>query len=221
MGIKAEEDLLFEKLRISLPEAVCDGVVDEKSFFSARYRIVYILKEVNGGESWDLRKFLYDGGRPQTWDNIARWSKGIFSWEKEFYWEELQENNEKRRREQLKKIAAINLKKTSGKYIANKKQIHKAALLNREIINHQIKLYKADYIILCGTTNAFMESCYKDKKIVWQKTKRGVWYFVDGDSVVISFAHPEARISDNFLYYTLIDAVKEINCNRENFMQPK
>ena len=49
MGIKAEEDLLFEKLRISLPEAVCDGVVDEKSFFSARYRIVYILKEVNGG----------------------------------------------------------------------------------------------------------------------------------------------------------------------------
>ena len=105
MGIKVEEDLLFEKLRISLPEAVCDGVVDEKNFFSARYRIVYILKEVNGGESWDLRKFLYDGGRPQTWDNIARWSKGIFSWEKEFYWEELQENNEKRRREQLKKIA--------------------------------------------------------------------------------------------------------------------
>ena len=49
MGIKAEEDLLFEKLRISLPEAVCDGVVDEKNFFSARYRIVYILKEVNGG----------------------------------------------------------------------------------------------------------------------------------------------------------------------------
>lgn len=62
MGIKVEEDLLFEKLRISLPEAVCDGVVDEKNFFSARYRIVYILKEVNGGESWDLRKFLYDGG---------------------------------------------------------------------------------------------------------------------------------------------------------------
>ena len=113
------------------------------------------------------------------------------------------------------------MKKTSGKYIANKKQIHKAALLNREIINHQLKLYKADYIILCGTTNAFIESCYNDKKIVWQMTQRGIWYFVDGDSVVISFAHPEARISDNFLYYTLIDAVKEINCNRENFMQPK
>lgn len=33
MGIKVEEDLLFEKLRISLPEAVCDGVVDEKTSF--------------------------------------------------------------------------------------------------------------------------------------------------------------------------------------------
>lgn len=221
MGIKAEEDLLFKKLRIFLPETVCDGVVDEKIFLSARYRIVYILKEVNGGAVRDLRDFLYNGGRPQTWNNIARWTKGIFSWEKEFCWEELQENNEERRNEELKKIVAINLKKTSGKSIADEKQIYRSAILNREIINQQLKLYNADYIILCGTTNAFMESCYKDKKIVWQMTQRGIWYFIDGDSVVISFAHPEARISDNFLYYTLIDAVKEINCNRENFMQPK
>lgn len=217
MGIKAEEDLLFKKLRIFLPETVCDGVVDEKIFLSARYRIVYILKEVNGGAVRDLRDFLYNGGRPQTWNNIARWTKGIFSWEKEFCWEELQENNEERRNEELKKIVAINLKKTSGKSIADEKQIYRSAILNREIINQQLKLYNADYIILCGTTNAFMESCYKDKKIVWQMTQRGIWYFIDGDSVVISFAHPEARISDNFLYYTLLDAVKEINLNRENF----
>lgn len=217
MGIKAEEDLLFKKLRIFLPETVCDGVVDEKIFLSARYRIVYILKEVNGGAVRDLRDFLYNGGRPQTWNNIARWTKGIFSWEKEFCWEELQENNEERRNEELKKIVAINLKKTSGKSIADEKQIYRSAILNREIMNQQLKLYNADYIILCGTTNAFMESCYKDKKIVWQMTQRGIWYFIDGDSVVISFAHPEARISDNFLYYTLLDAVKEINLNRENF----
>lgn len=33
------------------------------------------MKEVNGGKDWDLRKFLYDGGRSQTWDNIARWTQ--------------------------------------------------------------------------------------------------------------------------------------------------
>ena len=90
MSIKKEEDLLFEELKKFSPEIVYDGVVNEKSFLSARYRIVYILKEVNGGKNWDLRDFVYDGGRTQTWDNIARWTEGILSWEKDFLWEEMQ-----------------------------------------------------------------------------------------------------------------------------------
>ena len=32
-----------------------------------------LLKEVNGGEDWDLREFLREGGRKQTWDNVTRW----------------------------------------------------------------------------------------------------------------------------------------------------
>lgn len=211
MSIKAEENLLFDALKACIPEAVCDGVVDENGFLSARYRIVYVLKEVNGGKSWDLRDYIYNGARPQTWDNIARWTQGILSWERDFYWKELQENNEERRKTELKKIAAINLKKTSGKQVSDNREIYDAAILNSEIIGKQIALYKAHYIILCGTTNAFMDACYKGKDISWKMTQRGVWYFVDGESVIISFAHPEARISDNFLYYALLDAVKEIN----------
>lgn len=214
MSIKAEENLLFDDLRACIPEAVYDGIVDESSFLSARYRIVYVLKEVNGGENWDLREYIYNGARPQTWDNIARWTKGILSWEKDFSWKELQENNEERRKTELKKIAAINLKKTSGKQVSNRREIHNAAKLNSEIIRKQVTLYKAHFIILCGTTDAFMDACYKGKDIPWQMTQRGIWYFVDKESVIISFAHPEARISDNFLYYALIDAVKEINSIR-------
>lgn len=44
---------------------VCDGVVDEEHFCSARYRIVYILKETNGGRAWELRDYVYHGGRRQ------------------------------------------------------------------------------------------------------------------------------------------------------------
>ena len=119
MSIKAEENLLFDALKACIPEAVCDGVVDENVFLSARYRIVYVLKEVNGGKSWDLRDYIYNGARPQTWDNIARWTQGILSWERDFSWKELQENNEERRKTELKKIAAINLKKTSGKQVSD------------------------------------------------------------------------------------------------------
>lgn len=36
-------------------------------------------------------------------------------------------------------------------------------------------------------------------------TSRGIWYFKDGKSVVISFSHPEARVKDAYLFYALTD----------------
>ena len=67
MSIKEREELLFQKLREKDASIVADGVICEQEFLNARYKIVYILKEVNGGKSWDLRDFVYEGGRPQTW----------------------------------------------------------------------------------------------------------------------------------------------------------
>ena len=62
----------------------------------------------------------------------------------------------------------------------------------------------------CGTEYAFMDACYKDREVDWKMTSRGIWYFRDGKSVVISFSHPEARVKDAYLFYALTDAVKEI-----------
>ena len=120
-------------------------------------------------------------------------------------------NNERRRKEELKKIAVLNLKKTSGGHTADEKEIHNAACLNSEILKKQIGLYGADFIILCGTESSFIASCYQGKDVNWKMTKRGVWYFIDNETVIISFSHPEARVKDNYLFYSLIDAVKEIN----------
>ena len=77
-------------------------------------------------------------------------------------------------------------------------------------IKEQIDLYKADFIICCGTEYAFMDACYKDREVDWKMTSRGIWYFRDSKSVVISFSHPEARVKDAYLFYALTDAVKEI-----------
>lgn len=52
-------------------------------------------------------------------ENIARWTEGILSWEKEFPWSEMKMDNEQRRLRELKKIAAVNLKKTSGGHTSN------------------------------------------------------------------------------------------------------
>lgn len=51
MSIKEREELLFQKLREKDPDIVADGVICEQEFLNARYKIVYILKEVNGGKA--------------------------------------------------------------------------------------------------------------------------------------------------------------------------
>lgn len=50
MSIKEEEKVLFDKLRDSNPIIVEDGIVDEAEYLASRYKILYVMKEVNGGE---------------------------------------------------------------------------------------------------------------------------------------------------------------------------
>ena len=55
-----------------------------------------------------------------------------------------------------------------------------------------------------------MDACFHEKHIDWKMTTRGVWYFKDEDKIVIAFSHPAARVKDCYLYYALLDAVREI-----------
>lgn len=77
MTITEKQNALFEELRKTVPEAVLDGVVEEGEYCSAPIRLMVVLKEVNGKTVLDLCDFLRKGGRPQTWDNIVRWTEGI------------------------------------------------------------------------------------------------------------------------------------------------
>ena len=85
-----------------------------------------------------------------------------------------------------------------------------AAFENRNLIKEQVDLYKPDIIICCGTADAFIENYSDSKSVNWDMTKRGIQFIRFKDKIIISFAHPEARIRDAYLYYTLIDGVREI-----------
>ena len=115
-----------------------------------------------------------------------------------------------RRAKILPQICAVNVKKTSGSYVSDSRQVYAAARDNGEILKKQLALYAPDMVICCGTEGAFVDACFPDKKIEWQMTTRGVWYFRDRGMPVISFSHPAARVKDCYLYYALLDAVREI-----------
>ena len=98
-----------------------------------------------------------NGGRSQTWDNIARWTEGILNLEKDMRWSDLEQKNQERRNKYLKKICAVNLKKTPGKHTSNNININFEANQNTEILRRQLKLYDADIIICCGTGAQYLK----------------------------------------------------------------
>jgi len=212
MSMKEQEDGMFSVMREKCPTLIPDGVVNEEAFLKAKFRIVYVLKEVNGekDKDWDLRDFLCEGARPETWDNIARWTEGILNLETDRHWSEMEDVSKERRKKYLKKICAVNLKKTSGGCVANNRNINLVASENQEFLEQQIKIYKPDIIICCGTKESFFDFLYEDKKIDRSMTARGIWFRDNGETILISFAHPASRTKSCFLYYALLDAVKDI-----------
>ena len=207
--VKMEEEFLSEWGK-NIPGFTKDGIVNPEEYFSAPIKIMILLKEVNG-EVGDLRGFLREGGRAQTWDNVARWVEGILNLDKDFVWKDLEQNNEIRRKTMLNKICAVNVKKTPGGYAADSKNIKKAAKENAKRLKEQIDLYSPDLIICGGTDYCYFDGISSDQNIKWEMTSRGIWYVrEDSGRIIISFSHPEARVKKCVLYYGLIDAIKEI-----------
>lgn len=219
MSIREKENQIFNKYnKAEYSEIVLDGMVCENEYKDAPVQLEFILKEVNGKGVGDLRDFLLNGGREQTWSNVARWVVGIFSIENEAEWKSVYNISKAEETEQrkkiLSKIIAVNCKKTPGRTTTNKIEVKNFIKSNESILIEQLNLYNPDYIILCNT-RMYYDILYPN--LNWKTTKRGISYArqdriseSDNHSIVIDFVHPEARIRDNFLYYMLIDAIREI-----------
>ena len=215
MNIRQQEEALFEEWRAVRPAFVADGVVDESAYLASKTRLLFVLKEVNDpdGGNWDLREFMRSGGRPQTWNNVARWIEGIRNLSSEIAWKQLESIDEQRRISALQSVAAMNLKKTPGGHTTNLEELNKVAAEDRQFLNRQFNLYDPDIVICCGspTSDTFHSLIDFGVEPAWQMTSRGVWFheFKPG-KYVVSYAHPEARVADCILYYGLVDALSEI-----------
>jgi hypothetical protein len=207
------ENSLFQRWAASREGFVSDGVVDEVSYLSSSPRIVFVLKEVNGGEDWDLRQFLREGGRSQTWDNVTRWVHGIQFLSDDVQWKDLETITEDKRTETLRSICAMNLKKCSGGHTTDNNELAAIAAEDRAFINEQFSLYDPDLTICCGsiTCDLLYEMVDFGQDQKWRMSRRGIWFHErQPGKYVIAYSHPEARVQDCLLYYGLVDAVREI-----------
>ncbi len=213
MHINALEDQLFTEWKQNRPGFVADGVVDSATYLISYPKLLFILKEVNDpdGGDWDLREYMRDGARSQTWDTITRWVEGIRRLPEDIPWKEIDTIDGPRRRAALKSIAAINLKKSPGGSTADAGSIYRTGNEDRAFLNRQFQLYDADIVICSGTNDPFHWLIDFSMRPEWEATMRGIAYheFKPG-KFIIAFSHPEARVPKCLLYYGLIDAIREI-----------
>ena len=212
MSINKAEKQLFQKWQENREGFVCDGVVSEEDYMASTPKIAFILKEVNDpdGGGWDLRKFISEGGRSQSWDNIARWVYGIRNISSIPNWDFFENISKEFRIKTLQSICVLNLKKSPGTHTTDHASLKAVANEDRELIKKQYALYDPD-ITVCGGTGPLFKSVVGHESLDWKKTRRGIrWYERDPNKIVISFAHPEARVQSSLIVYGLLDAISEI-----------
>ncbi|WP_455655166.1 hypothetical protein [Phascolarctobacterium sp.] len=229
MSIQEKENRVFDEWKNSLDLEskrffIPDGVVDEESWNSAPLKILFLLKEVNGGEAWDERQYLYDYNIKEeylkthslTINTVLQWAYGAMYIARDISWEEVAHtiNCITTQTGLLRNIALVNIKKLSGAGNVDYQNFDKYFndVKNTDYLRKQLAIYKPD-IIICGGTGYYFQQLYKDSVLPiekWKKTHRGTSYCIVGNTIVIDYCHPQARIAANIKYYALIDAIAEI-----------
>ena len=218
MSILDAEKKLFEEWSRCRRPFVSDGVVSETDYQKSSPKIAFILKEVNdkGGGDWDLREFLRNGGCDETWNNVTIWVHGMRSLPTIHEWSFYEKITEDFRKEILKSIVAMNLKKSPGGHTTNPSELNRVANEDRDYIQRQYAIYDPDITVCGGTGDLF-------KKVVghqmgWQtithKTTEDEvrWYGRNADKYVVDYWHPQLRNrKSEEICRLLLDVVCEIN----------
>lgn len=220
----SEEKLLFDSWRTKRKSINPDGIINKKLYLECDRKILVLLKEANNMEGEvDFVEFLNNGayGRKPTWENIVRWIYGLQNMEKTISWSELEKlfDNIELRTDLLKKIIFCNLKKTNGGHTTINETFYDICFEDKEFITKQILLYLNNEelcpeIIISGgsiVTSTFCDLFDFNDDEIWKRTSNGIYFFeIRPKKYFVDFVHPEVRVPPNFIYYTLIEAIKEI-----------
>jgi hypothetical protein len=238
MGIKEDENELFAQWCQDKPPEVKehfirDGVVNENEFgmsldenHNSDLRIVFFLKEVNGGENWDEREYLreynnkdeFKKTHSQTITVLTQLAYGVLNRANtSTRWNEIElvvTDGSSIQTQVLQRIALVNVKKIAGSGNAEYDKINKFIKndKNRNNLKQQLDIYSKNAIgqtvIVCGGTDWYYKQLYNG--LTWKQTSRGIEYCKQDKKIIIAFCHPLARIAPNIKYFALVDALNEI-----------
>lgn len=180
-----------------------DGIIDIASY--EKPHVLFVLREMNCKSRMDQCDFIRNNGSGwKTWNNVGRWTHALLDGDEEYP----SDMSEKKRIEQLKRVAFINLKKEGGNARTNGYELLNTVKQQKELICQEIELCDPDIIIGCGQP---IKNCPGNADLLyryvfsehseWDKFRssrlpRDWWHYtatVNGKEIpVISFCHPQA-----------------------------
>ena len=208
---------LWESKGVCVPFAI-DGIVDYEEYNNSILRILYILKETNKCEY--LKCFLRDGAQGdgwRTWNNVVRWSFGLLEGDAENNFKKIDRLNVEKRKKYLRKIAAINLKKSPGGARSMPDKIECAVARDKDLLKEQIKLYQPDVIIIGGKGLGNIITRYNlieglsELKHIPSEPNNPIRYNIVNKTIIIEYYHPQYfRPGNKFLFENLVKTYRKI-----------
>ena len=183
-----------------------DGIVNENSWGSVvKRKTLFLLKDTNdkyyqslspsrkNAYGDDIRKMLDD----EPWKEIGYLSYGLQNTAKSLL--PSFEDAAKNVTEASRQSAVMNLKKAPGKSYANPKEILESAKQQKEEIEKEIQIIYPDIIVL-GGIGTILKEIFSHRQL-----GERVYSFNIGSQefLTVDFVHPQARVGDDILYYSL------------------
>ena len=205
--MRAEMESLFQEWEAAHKQKgyerfIRDGIVSPKDWYGQPTpKICYLLKEARRDvEGYNLVEDLQASGPWQMWKKVAVWTEAIFQAfgdGKEYDQERIQTNI----RQNINRIAVINVKKSNGQSKSDYQELKKYAKEDRVFLRRELDIINPD-IIVCGYTSHCLRVILGDD---WKNNKTDMTLFGEWNGkLVIDYYHPASKYPHRVNYYALM-----------------
>ena len=193
----------YGKIGICSSRICKDGIVQPDKYKNEGLKILFVGKEVNDWPGGDMRSLAKEGPKYSYLHNLARWAAGLLDQFPDF----LKINNRESLNAALRRVALINLKKTSGGSAANMTRIAAYAKNDKELLRKQIELIKPNVIVPLATHDILI--WLLDLEVDPDSPNSFPYYSNKNKAWIVPWKHPSMRGEVEATYNQMRDFINK------------
>lgn len=191
-----------------------DGIICEEKFAQQERRILFVAREPN-----DMGDENFEGDFRVWWNQDVNYlfANRVGQWAYSILHSTCKSASYNQKLESLKSIAFINLKKQAGKSYATHDTIKHIAIENADLLIEQINLIYPNIIIGCFGYSQVWKALFPNA--IWEQNIGPQYAPIgfDGVRMLISYYHPSARKSNQFLTEKIASIFSELELVKVRF----